>query len=227
MPGGEPAAADRHDRRARGRARPRAARGPASPGRRRCRGRRTGARTRARPRSARSCAAARHSSSEAPPTCTIAPWPRAASAFAIGASAGTNTSQRTPRAAAAAASPCAWLPADAATTPFAQPASPSAASFAAAPRTLNEPVRWRFSAFSTTVPPARSEIVRVDSTGVRLATRSTSGRAAAIVAAETRLSVRDGKDRVDLDVGARAAATRRRSCCARAARRRSSRRRPR
>ena len=34
---------------------------------------------------------------------TIAPWPRAASALAIGASAGTKTSQRTPRAAAAAA----------------------------------------------------------------------------------------------------------------------------
>jgi hypothetical protein len=31
---------------------------------------------------------------------------------------------------------------------------------------LNEPVRCRFSAFSATTPPARSEIVRVDSTGV-------------------------------------------------------------
>ena len=112
-------------------------------------GRRTGGRTPGPPSRARSCAAARHSSSDAPPTCTVAPCPRAASALAIGASAGTNTSHGTPRAAAAAASPWAWLPAEAATTPCAQPASPSAASLAAAPRTLNEPVRWRFSAFST------------------------------------------------------------------------------
>ena len=83
----------------------------------------------------------------------------------------------------------------------AQPSSPSAASLADAPRTLNEPVRWRFSALSATVPPARSEIVRVESTGVRRATCSTSGRAAAIAAAVT-VSVRDGKDRVDLDLGA-------------------------
>src|SRR5918999_2890072 len=151
--------------------------------------------TNARPPSrARSCAAAMQSSTDSPPTCTIAPCPAAASALAIGASAGTNTSQRTPRAAAAAASPCAWFPADAATTPFAQPASPSAASFADAPRTLNEPVRCRFSAFSTTFPPACSEIVRVERTGVPAATFSTSARAAS-------MSVRDGKDRVDLDVG--------------------------
>ena len=52
-----------------------------------------------------------------PPTCTVAPCPRAASALAIGASAGTKTSHGTPRAAAAAATPCAWLPAEAATTP--------------------------------------------------------------------------------------------------------------
>ena len=38
-----------------------------------------------------------------------------------------------------------------------------------APRILNEPVRWRFSAFSATTPPARSEIVRVERTGVRRA----------------------------------------------------------
>ena len=87
---------------------------------------------------------------------------------------GTKTSQRTPRAAAATASDWAWLPADAATTPRAQPSSPSAASLADAPRTLNEPVRWRFSALSSTTPPARSEIVRVERTGVRFATRSTS-----------------------------------------------------
>ena len=74
--------------------------------------------------------------------------PRAASTLAIGASAGMKTSHGTPRARAAAASACAWLPALPATTPRAQPSSPSAASLAAAPRTLNEPVRCRFSAFS-------------------------------------------------------------------------------
>ena len=66
---------------------------------------------------ARSCAAARHSSILAPPMWTVAPWPRVASALAIGASAGTKTSHGTPSAAAAAATPCAWLPAEAATTP--------------------------------------------------------------------------------------------------------------
>ena len=56
--------------------------------------------------------------------CTVAPWARVASALAIGASAGTKTSHATPRAAAAAASAWAWLPAEAATTPRAQPSVP-------------------------------------------------------------------------------------------------------
>ena len=62
-----------------------------------------------------------HSSSDSPPTCTSRrarapprPWRSARRA-------GTKTSQRTPRAAAAAASAWAWLPAEAATTPRAQP----------------------------------------------------------------------------------------------------------
>ena len=63
-------------------------------------------------------------------------------------------------------------------TPFVQPSSPSASSFAATPRTLKEPVRCRFSAFSATIPPARSENVRVESIGVRRATVSTAARAA-------------------------------------------------
>ena len=130
------------------------------------------------PVSARSCAAIRHSSTLLPPTWTVAPLLRAASTFAIGASVGTKTSHATPRAAAAAASAWAWLPAEAATTPLAQPSSPSVASFAATPRTLNEPVRCRFSAFSTTVPPARSENVRVERIGVRRATVSAAARAA-------------------------------------------------
>jgi hypothetical protein len=98
--------------------------------------------------------------------------------LAIGASEGTKTSHATPRDAAAAASACAWLPADAATTPRAHPSSPSVASLLATPRTLNEPVRCRFSALSTTVPPARSENVRVERIGVRRATVSAAARAA-------------------------------------------------
>ena len=116
---------------------------------------------------------------------TIAPWSRAASVLAIGASAGTKTSQRTPRVRAAAASACAWLPAEAPTTPAAQPSSPRAVSFAPAPRTLKEPVRCRFSAFSATMPPARSENVRVERTGVRRAVVATPGRAARTSSAVT------------------------------------------
>ena len=143
-------------------------------------GRRRGARRPSPPSRACACAMAMHSSSDSPPTWTCAPCPRLASALAIGALAGTKTSQRTPRAAATAASAWAWLPAEAATTPCAQPSSPSASSLADAPRTLNEPVRWRFSALRATMPPARSEIVRLESTGVRRATRSTAARAASM-----------------------------------------------
>ena len=110
--------------------------------------------------------------------CTVAPEPRVASILASGASVGTYTSHGTPRARAPAASACAWLPAEAPTTPAVQP-SPSAASLAATPRILNEPVRCRFSALSATTPPARSEIVREDRIGVRRAIVSTAGRAAA------------------------------------------------
>src|ERR671916_625320 len=148
------------------------------------------------PSSARSMAACRQSSTDPPPTWIVAPWPRAASTLAIGASVGTNTSQAAPRIRAAAASACAWLPAEAVTTPLAHPCSPSAASLAATPRTLNEPVRCRFSALSTTSPPATSENVREDSTGVRRAISPTAGRAARMSA-----SVGERKDRVDLDLG--------------------------
>ena len=86
---------------------------------------------------------------------------------------------------AAAASACAWLPAEAPTTPAAQPSSPRAVSFAPAPRTLKEPVRCRFSAFSATMPPARSENVRVERMGVRRAVVATPARAARTSSAVT------------------------------------------
>src|SRR5215213_1780596 len=152
------------------------------------------------PSSARASAAFRHSSTDSPPMWISAPIPRAASTLASGASVGTNTSQCTPRTRAAAASACPWLPADAATTPFRQPSSPSDSSLAATPRTLKEPVRWRFSAFIATTPSARSESVRDDSIGVRLASASTAGRAARTSSAVTSL-VGEGDDGIDLDLG--------------------------
>ena len=109
-----------------------------------------------------------------------------------------------------------------ATTPLRQPSSPSAASLAATPRTLNEPVRCRFSAFSTTSPPARSEIVREDSIGVRRATVCTASRAALMSS-----SVGERNDRVDLDLGPERQRRPRRSWCAPAGRSGSRPRRPR
>src|SRR3954470_16753609 len=95
-----------------------------------------------------------------------------------------KTSQGTPRTRAACDSAQAWLPALPAVTPRAQP-SPSAASLFSAPRTLNEPVRWRFSALSATAAPVRSLSVSEGSTGVRLATPATAGRASATASAVT------------------------------------------
>ena len=47
-----------------------------------------------------------------------------------------------------------WLPALAATTPASLSCGPSVAIVLYAPRILKEPVRWRFSAFSSTWRPA-------------------------------------------------------------------------
>ena len=57
-----------------------------------------------------------------------------------------KTVARIPASRAAQATACPWLPAVAATTPAACSASDSDAIVFTAPRTLNEPVRWRFSA---------------------------------------------------------------------------------
>ena len=88
-----------------------------------------------------------------------------------------------------------------------------------APRILNEPVRCRFSALSTTTPPTRSEIVRDDSTGVRRAIASTAGRAAATSSAVTSAISRARRGPRRSRPARPAAAPRRRSCCAPAARR--------
>ena len=65
-----------------------------------------------------------------------------------------NTVAGIPTIRAASATPWAWLPALAATTPRARSASPSRAMRVYAPRILNEPVRWRFSHFSQHRPTA-------------------------------------------------------------------------
>src|SRR4051812_33118885 len=117
-----------------------------------------------------------------------------------------KTSQGTPRTRAACARAHAWLPALPAVTPRAQP-SPSAASLFSAPRTLNDPVRWRFSALSATDAPVRSLSVSDGSTGVRLATSATAARASATASAVTvcgrsavaTASVGQRDDGVDLD----------------------------
>ena len=59
----------------------------------------------------------------------------------IGAPSGMNTVALIPSIRAARATPCAWLPADAATTPRARSESESRESRTNAPRILKEPVR--------------------------------------------------------------------------------------
>src|SRR5215204_2443828 len=94
---------------------------------------------------------------------------------------------------AASATPCAWLPAEAATTPRARSSSESRAIRTAEPRTLNEPVRWRFSHLRCTGTPASAESHRDSTIGVRTATESTSGRAASMSA---RVTVGSGMTRL-------------------------------
>ena len=71
-----------------------------------------------------------------------------------------------------------WPP----TTPAARSRSPSEEILVNAPRILNEPVRWRFSALSTTSRPARRENVSERKTGVTRATPSSRARAASMSA---------------------------------------------
>src|SRR5215472_14030674 len=99
------------------------------------------------------------------------------------------TVARAPSVAAANATPCAWLPALAATTPRSRSASVSLLIRTYAPRGLNEPVRCRFSHFRNTGPDSRSDRTRECSTGVAetiprssfLAAATSSGRTSGIV----------------------------------------------
>src|SRR5690349_23772022 len=84
----------------------------------------------------------------------------------------------TSRAAHATAWP--WFPALAATTPAARSSAVSVEIRLYAPRILNEPVRWRFSALSCTSRPASCESVSEAYTGVTRATPSRRARAASM-----------------------------------------------
>ncbi len=74
-----------------------------------------------------SSAAASVSSTTWPCRRTSAPYSRVALIFGSGAPFGMNTVERTPSSAEASATPCAWLPALAATTPAARSSGSSPA----------------------------------------------------------------------------------------------------
>jgi len=106
-----------------------------------------------------------------------------------GAPVGMNTVAWQPSAAAARATPWAWLPAEAATTPRARSSSDSLAIRVYAPRTLNEPARWRFSHFRYAGPPTLLDSSNDRSSGVTR-TMSSSVRAAARMSSSvTRLPI--------------------------------------
>ena len=84
---------------------------------------------------------------ESPCSTTSAPYDRVASSFGSATPTGMKMVARMPSSRAAYATPCAWFPAEAATTPRARSDSLSAASRWYAPRSLYEPVRCRFSHF--------------------------------------------------------------------------------
>src|SRR5919197_665476 len=87
---------------------------------------------------------------------------------------------RTPALRAAHATAWPWLPALAATTPAARCSSTRVEILLAAPRTLNEPVRWRFSPFSHTSRPASRDSVSEPYTGVTRAIPARRPRASSM-----------------------------------------------
>src|SRR3954452_21833552 len=97
-----------------------------------------------------------------------------------------NTVALAPSRRAARATPCAWLPALAATTPRARSASVSREMRVYAPRILNDPVRCRFSHLSHTGPPTRSASPRECHSGVCRTTSPRSSAAASTSAPLTR-----------------------------------------
>jgi hypothetical protein len=100
------------------------------------------------PRSASSCFAWRRASSKASPCMmTFAPSSRHFLTFTSGAHLGITTVTGMPRSPPWYATPSAWFPADAAITPRRRSSGDSSSSLLRAPRSLNEPVIWRWSSF--------------------------------------------------------------------------------
>src|SRR5919204_1112876 len=115
----------------------------------------------------------------------------------MGASSGMNTVAETPASRAARATACPWLPALAVTTPAARSASLRVATLLTAPRTLKEPVRWRFSALRPTGRPLRLVSVSDAKTGVTRARWPIRPRAASMSASvgPVRIAIRlDSED---------------------------------
>src|SRR5687768_7097208 len=88
----------------------------------------------------------------------------------------------TPDSRAASATAWPWLPELAVTTPAARSASSSDWILLNAPRILNDPVRWRFSAFRKTGRPLRRPRVSDEKTGVMRARLAMRVRAASMSA---------------------------------------------
>src|SRR4051794_18053538 len=136
-------------------------------------------------RSANARASTRASSRYRPWKTTSAPYPRVAFSLGIGAPSGMNTVALIPSACAARATPCAWLPADAATTPRAFSSGERRDIRVYAPRILKEPARWRFSHLSFTGLPVRAESQRDSSMGVRRAIAVISSAARSMSSIDT------------------------------------------
>src|SRR5471032_2376757 len=116
-----------------------------------------------------------------------APYSRVLASLIVGASDGMTITAGTPSACAAAATPCAWLPDDHATTPLRQPAASSWARALKAPRNLNEPVRCSGSALTSRRPPSRALTAGDSRSGVTTAcpaSRPAAARIAAISGSE-------------------------------------------
>ena len=94
------------------------------------------------------------------------------SSLRAGASAGMTMIVAISRRLPACAIPCAWFPGEYAITPCARTAGSWDDSAFQAPRNLNEPVRCRDSALTSTRRPASAFRCGLSSSGVRLATVS-------------------------------------------------------
>ena len=136
-------------------------------------------------RSAYSWAATSDSSTVSPTSWISAPYPLVAATFGSAAPTGMNTVAAVPSRLAASATPWAWLPALAATTPRARSASVMRAIRTYAPRTLYDPARWRFSHLSQAGPARAALSGRHGSRGVVRTTPASRSRAASTSARPT------------------------------------------